>query len=88
MASYFPIALVVLGKGHKNLLYISAIYLIIYYLSGLSADIGERWIGSNLNVVGRRILTNQIALDFYSRNGMPLYQTLLSYAGERAGPVG
>jgi hypothetical protein len=87
LSAAFPVLFVVFNKGDLRMLIISVLYIGSYWLSGLCADISGRWIGPNLNVISRRILTDQMAFDFYQENGMPDGALLLSYIGENAGPA-
>jgi hypothetical protein len=68
----------------RNFLFLSLVFVILFFLSNLSADIGERWVFPFQNVMGRRILPNEHAVDYFAGCGMPVSPALLQLSGEFA----
>jgi hypothetical protein len=68
----------------KKYLFLSAGFLILFFLSNQSADFGERWIFPFQNVVGRRILPDAQAVDFFVKCGMPVSPELAQLTGQFA----
>jgi hypothetical protein len=56
----------------------------MFFFSNLSADRGDRWVFPFQNILGRRILTNGQALDFFERCGLPASPALMQLAGAYA----
>lgn len=69
-------------------LLISFSFIAIFFLSNLSADLGERWVFPFQNVMGRRLLANRQAVDFFAACGMPVSAELEQLAGEFASGEG
>jgi hypothetical protein len=76
--------LVALGALEKKFLIFPVAFGIIFVFSNLSADLGGRWIFPFQNVLGRRILTNPEAVDFFAACGMPVTPELMRLTGEFA----
>jgi hypothetical protein len=84
MIAVFLVLLVGLRFAATNYLLLSFGFVVIFLLSNLSADIGERWVFPFQNVVGRRILPNRVAVDYFAGCGMPVSPALLQLTGEFA----
>lgn len=67
--------------ARKRYLAIAIVFALIFAMSNLSADKGQRWIFPFQNVLAQRILTDQDALAFFVDCGMPITQELLDLAG-------
>ncbi len=65
----------------------TAVFMLAYLISAQLAEIGGRWIGPNLSVIGTRILPDNDAQQFYIDQGMPVSAALLAFTGKKAGPV-
>lgn len=87
MIAVFLVLLVSLRFAATNYLLLSFGFVVIFLLSNLSADIGERWVFPFQNVVGRRILPNALAVDYFVECGMPVSPALLQLTGEFANGV-
>jgi hypothetical protein len=68
-------------KARKGYLVVAIWFALIFALSNLSADRGQRWIFPFQNVLAQRILTDPEALAFFEGCGMPLTPELLELAG-------
>ena len=68
-------------KARKRYLWIALIFSVIFMLSNLSANKGNRWVFPFQNVLAQRILTDPSALAFFSNCGMPVTPELLNLAG-------
>lgn len=77
--------LAVTRKIERKHLAIAVSFLIIFYLSNLSANLGWRWLFPFQNILGHRILTNPQAVEYFSKCGMPVTPRLVELAGEYAG---
>jgi hypothetical protein len=84
MIALFLLALVVLGRIDRKFLILSAAFIVMFFLSNRSADVGGRWIFPFQNVLGRRILPDAQAVTFFSSCGMPVSSDLARLAGEFA----
>lgn len=74
----------------KKSLKLKVISLSLIGMCILSSQLGsasERWLPPNLKVVEQRILTDQESLEFYIDQGMPVNETLMSFAGRRSGRI-
>lgn len=60
---------------------LSSAFLAIFFLSNLSADLGDRWVFPFQNILGRRILPHTQAIDFFASCGMPVSPELMELAG-------
>jgi hypothetical protein len=56
-------------------------FIIMFFLSNGSADIGDRWVFPFQNVLGRRILPDAQATDFFMSCGMPMTPELMQLRG-------
>ena len=83
IAVFFSI-LVVLRLIDKRYLLLSAAFLVMFFLSDRSADLGGRWVFPFQNVLGRRILPDVQAVTFFAGCGMPVSSELAKLAGEFA----
>ena len=76
--------LIVLGMlffgARKRNLSIVIIFVLLFVLSNLSAEVGNRWVFTYQNVLAQRILPDQDALAFFTDCGMPVTPELLSLA--------
>ena len=68
----------------KKFLVFPLVFGVIFILSNLSADLGGRWIFPFQNVLGRRILPDSKAVDFFVACGMPVSPELMRLRGEFA----
>ncbi|HSL43583.1 MAG TPA: hypothetical protein VK897_09140 [Anaerolineales bacterium] len=84
MIGLFLALLVIPHVAAKKYLVLSTAFLIIFLLSNLSADLGERWVFPFQNVVGRRILPSVQAVDYFAGCGMPVSPALLQLKGQYA----
>lgn len=84
MISVFLLTLVALRQLDKKYLVISTAFIILFFLSNLSADSGGRWIFPFQNVLGRRILPDPQAVAFFASCDMPVSPELTQLAGEFA----
>jgi len=67
--------------ARKRYLAVAVVFVVIFALSNLSANIGHRWYFPFQNVLAKRILTDERALGFFADCGMPVTPKLLSLAG-------
>ena len=84
MIAVFLLLLVAIRLINRNYLFLSVAFLIVFFLSDRSADVGERWIFPFQNVVGRRILPDVQAVDFFFSCGMPVSPELVELTGQYA----
>jgi hypothetical protein len=84
MIAVFILILAVLRQIDKRYLYLSTAFMILFFLSNLSADSGGRWIFPFQNVLGRRILPDARAIAFFASCGMPVSSELTELTGEFA----
>lgn len=84
MIAAFLLSLTALRLIDRRYLVLSAVFLVIFFLSNASADRGDRWIFPFQNVLGKRILPNAQTLDFFAGCGMPVSPELLDLAGRYA----
>ncbi len=82
MVALFLVLLFCLRYIDKKYLTLSAAFILIFFLSNLSADVGGRWIFPFQNVLGQRILPNAEAINFFANCGMPVSPELIDLAGE------
>ena len=78
------LVLLIFGIINKKYLVFIAAFGIMFYLSNLSADLGNRWVFPFQNVLGRRLLPNTQAVDHLASCGMPVSPNLMGLAGEFA----
>jgi hypothetical protein len=84
MIAVFLLTFVVLRLIDKKYLLLSVAFMIMFFMSNLSADSGGRWIFPFQNVLGRRILPDAQAVTFFASCGMPVSSELTQLAGEFA----
>lgn len=76
---------VILRWTQPRTLILAAAFVGIFLLNNANADLGHRWVFPFLNIMGRRILPNPQAVDFFeARCGMPVTPALMSLEGEFA----
>jgi hypothetical protein len=68
-------------KARKRYLVVAFLFTLVFVLSNLSADVGQRWAFPFQNVLAQRILADQSALTFFEDCGMPVTPELLELAG-------
>ena len=68
-------------RVRKHYLVVALIFTLLFALSNLSADVGQRWIFPYQNVLAQRILPDQEAVSFFADCGMPVSPELLDMAG-------
>ncbi len=81
MVALFLLLLIALRAIHRKYLVLSLAFLGMFFLSNLSADLGDRWVFPFQNILGRRILPNAQALNFFAACGMPVSPELVQLAG-------
>jgi hypothetical protein len=84
MVAAFLFLLVTLRLIHKKYILLSAVFIVMFFLSDRSADLGGRWIFPFQNVLGQRILPDAKAVTFFASCGMPVSSDLAQLAGEFA----
>jgi len=67
--------------ARKRYLSVAIMFALLFALSNLSAEVGQRWVFPFQNVLAQRILTDQGALAFFVDCGMPVTPELLDLAG-------
>jgi hypothetical protein len=72
------------GFMDKKYLVFAIAFGIIFLLNNLSADLGNRWVYPFQNVLGRRLLPNPKAVEFFANCGMPVSPALMRMGGEFA----
>jgi hypothetical protein len=71
--------------ARPGVLILSLAFVGVFLLNNADADLGHRWVFPFLNVVGRRVLPNTQAVDFFEANcGMPVTPALMQLEGEFA----
>lgn len=70
--------------AQSRVLILAAFFLFTFFISNLTSDIGARWIFPLNNIIGRRVLSNAQALDYFESCGMPVTMELLALEGEFA----
>ena len=68
-------------RVRKHYLVVALIFTLLFALSNLSADVGQRWIFPYQNVLAQRILPDQEAVSFFADCGMPVSPELLDMGG-------
>ena len=68
-------------RAHKRYLAVAFVFALVFLLSNLSANAGQRWVFPFQNVLAQRILTDQDALAFFADCDMPVTPELLKLAG-------
>ena len=68
----------------SRILFLSAFFVILFFLSNASADLGGRWRFPLGNLIGQRILTDGSAIEYFRSCGMPLSDALLRLSGRFA----
>jgi hypothetical protein len=72
---------VILRWVHPRALSLAFIFLAIFFINNLSADLSQRWKFPFINVVGKRILPYTALLQSFESCGMPVTPELLAQAG-------
>jgi len=72
---------VLIFRARSRYLVVALLFAIIFALSNLSADKGQRWVFPFQNVLAQRILVDPSALMFFENCGMPISAELLDLAG-------
>jgi hypothetical protein len=84
LAGLLSLAVVFRQAGPRALI-LAAAFVGIFLLNNANAELGGRWVFPFLNVMGRRVLPNAQAVDFFEANcGMPVNADLMALAGELA----
>jgi hypothetical protein len=81
MVALFLLVLLSLRLVDRRYLILFIAFLIMFFLSNLSADLGDRWIFPFQNILGRRILPNAQAVDYFTNCGMPVSSALMQLKG-------
>jgi hypothetical protein len=81
MIAFFLLLLVSLRQIDKKYLVLSGVFIVMFLVSNLSADLGDRWVFPFQNILGRRILPNARAVDYFANCGMPVSPSLMQLAG-------
>lgn len=81
MAAGMLLLAVVLRWAQPRTLTLAAIFLGIFLINNLSADLSGRWEFPFINVVGKRILPYTNALQAFQACGMPVNDELIGLAG-------
>lgn len=77
IALVIPLLVILKGIGKKKLVF-TFVFLFIFFLSNLSADLGGRWVFPLQNVMTHRILPDPVAMDYFAKDcGMPVSPALL-----------
>jgi hypothetical protein len=84
MIALILLTLLVLRRIEKNYFVLAGAFIVMFFLSNLSADLGGRWIFPFQNVLGRRILPDAQAVTFFANCGMPVSSELMQLAGKYA----
>jgi len=72
---------VLLFGAQKRFLSVALVFTVIFVISNLSADVGQRWVFPFQNVLAQRILPDEGAVEFFADCGMPVTPELLDLAG-------
>ncbi|MBI5298513.1 MAG: hypothetical protein HY869_23795 [Chloroflexi bacterium] len=76
---------VILRWTQPRALILATAFVGIFLLNNANADLGGRWVFPFLNVMGRRVLPNPQAVDFFESNcGLAVTPALMSLEGEFA----
>ena len=67
-----------------RVLVLSISFVVIFFLSNTSADLGGRWRFPLGNLIGQRVLINESAVDYFQSCGMPLPDALMRLSGRFA----
>jgi hypothetical protein len=81
MLALFLLLLLSVRLIDRRYLIFSIAFMIMFFLSNLSADFGDRWIFPFQNILGRRILPNAQAVDYFTNCGMPVSSALMQLTG-------
>jgi hypothetical protein len=81
MIALFLLLLLSVRLIDRRYLVFSIAFMIMFFLSNLSADFGDRWIFPFQNILGRRILPNAQAVDDFTNCGMPVSSALMQLTG-------
>lgn len=57
-----------------------AFFIFTFFINNYTSEIGERWVFPLNNIVGRRILVNNAAMNYFESCGMPITPELLALA--------
>jgi hypothetical protein len=69
---------------HPRTLIISIFFVLVFFLSNASADLGGRWRFPLGNLIGQRVLTDGSAINYFQSCGMPLTDALMELSGKFA----
>ncbi len=84
LAGLISLAVVFRWTGPRALT-LSVAFVVIFLLNNADADLGNRWVFPFLNVMGRRVLPNPQAVDFFEANcDLTLTSDLMALEGEFA----
>lgn len=81
MIAVFLLLLWLLRYTDNKYLILATVFLVIFFLSNLSASLGSRWVFPFQNILGRRILPAEQATVFFANCGMPVSPALMQLAG-------
>lgn len=84
MIALFLLLLLALRVIDRKYFILAAAFVVMFFLSNLSADLGDRWVFPFQNVLGRRILPVAQATEFFTGCGMPVSPELTQLAGKYA----
>jgi len=84
MIALFLLLLVSLRAIEHKYLILSIAFVVMFFLSNLSAERGDRWVFPFQNILGHRILTEARAVHFFAGCGMPVSPELTRLAGAYA----
>jgi hypothetical protein len=65
-------------------LILATFFVVIFFLSNTSADLGARWRFPLGNLIGQRVLIDESAIRYFESCGMPLSEALMRLAGKFA----
>lgn len=69
---------------HPRVLILSISFVLIFFLSNASADLGGRWRFPLGNLIGQRVLTDASATEYFQSCGMPVNDALMRLSGRYA----
>jgi hypothetical protein len=72
---------VILRWARPQTLIVAGIFLAIFFINNLSADVSQRWSFPFINVVGKRVLPYGAMVQSFQACGMPVTPQLLELAG-------
>ena len=74
----------ILHWTHPRTLILSIFFVLVFFVSNASADLGGRWRFPLGNLIGQRVLTNGPAMEYFQSCGMPLTSAVLQLSGRFA----